>query len=302
MNQIPDFTLVLGVDRVHLEQLSWTWWSWRKHKPSLMKKPLVIFYDEEQVKPDEIYDVVGTRKEGLTLYAWPPKGVSYERLLEGRMGDPQRYKMLSGFVHVPPKTVGTPYWLKIDTDVIATENDAWIDRKWFKQTPAIISHPWGFTKPADQMDFLDQWVEENEDGFEKYASQEVHLMNDWVHASSQGLPILSHFKPLEMHPLPGWERLRHKRIISWCAFFSSPFTRLVSGWAETICGQGKLPVPSQDGYLWYVAERMGLPMERPSMKKLGWEQRHSMKNVQDEVKKAMGLDPTRLEYRNSIYA
>jgi len=273
---IPDYTLVIGVDEVHLRQLSWTWRTWRKHKPSLLERPLVIFYDRSELTESRILKVTGPRKK-LTMVPWPPPGVEYERGADDRFGDPQRYKMLAGFVHVAAQVVFTPYWLKLDTDVIATGQDQWEDPEWFRKSPAIISHPWGFTKPADQMVLLDQWVEEN----------------------ARKIPILAHQPPLDLRPEPGWERLRHPRIISFCCFSATHFTRLASRWAVDTCGEGKLPCSSQDGYIWYVATRMGYEIKRPRMKPRGWEQRYTMTNIAAAAREALGSPLEVLEVQDA---
>jgi len=43
--------------------------------------------------------------------------------------------------------------------------------------------------------------------------------------------------------------------------------------ANRTCGVGKMPVPSQDSFLWYLAARMGLKVRRVNMKSCGWEHR-----------------------------
>ncbi|KKL21208.1 hypothetical protein LCGC14_2447740, partial [marine sediment metagenome] len=151
-----DYTLVCGVDAKHIRQLAWVWPTWKFHKPSLLNHPMIVFYDTSQVKEEEIRRVVD--HPNLTIVPWPPKGVTYERSMEGKFGDPQRYKMLAGFVYVPWRYVQTKYWLKLDVDTVATGQDDWIDEKWFENSPAIVAQPWGFTKPPDQMQMLDKWA------------------------------------------------------------------------------------------------------------------------------------------------
>ena len=52
MSSMPDYTLVVGVDDYHLRQLSYTWPTWRKCKPSLLEHPMIVFYDREQVQEE----------------------------------------------------------------------------------------------------------------------------------------------------------------------------------------------------------------------------------------------------------
>lgn len=324
---IPDFTIVLGVDAKHLEQLALVWPTWMKHKPSLRDRPLLIFYDREQVRSlHEIRSIVGKNHPGWRWQAWPPKckqcdgegttrssgsvsscskcnGNGIVRYPEGhdKFSNQQRYKMLAGFIHVAAEHVTTPYWLKLDTDTVAvgcreccglgwtddpmegrgapvgstipcSECDGrdtrnWIDPAWFDDTPGIVAHPWAFTKPADQMMVLDQWVEDHQLTYYK--------------------PALFHPEPLNIIPKPGWSRVRHKRIISWCGFFNTELTRRCADAATKTCGVGQLPVASQDGFMWYAATRLGYPVVRANMAKRGWKHQGRMSGIRKAVEESM---------------
>lgn len=292
-----DCTLVVGVDAKHLEQLSLTYPTWIKHKPSLLQRPLLIFCDPYQVSISDVVKVVGNHPD-YTLVEWPPKdGITYP-VGTGKFDNQQRHKMLAGFVHVPAMHVQTKYWLKIDTDTVAVgcdecdgtggavpvadnprndftcwhclgigNTDNWIDPEWFADNPSIVSHPWGFTKPADQMLQLDAWVAANSSFPEM-----VTLAND---------------PPLEMTPKPGWSRLKHRRIISWCAFFSTQFTQHIAAAATATCGPFQIPVPSQDGFAWYCAKRNRRGIVTPNMKSCGFQHWSTMKNIHEKSKESM---------------
>jgi hypothetical protein len=265
-----DYTLVVGVDAKHLEQLRWTWPTWRKHKPGLLDVPMVVFRDRHQVSRREVVDVVDNRH--LTVVPWPPVSCNtYDYRIrsgseEDKWNSPQRYKMLAGFVHVPAMCVKTKYWLKIDTDTVAEGQPDWIDAGWFDDSPAIVSHPWGFTKPPDQMLELDRWVDQNK----------------------SALLMLVNSDPLGLRPKPGAGKLGHRRIISWCGFFHTKFTQACARWANKTVGVNGLPVRSQDGFLWYCAKRLGFGIERVNMKKLGWQHWSAMKNIQKHSEEVMG--------------
>ena len=252
-----DYSLVVGVDAKHLKQLEMVWPTWRKHKPGLLKHPMFAFFDYTQTSEMRVRAAVD--HPDMMAIEWPPPGSHYpEDPSLGKFGGSQRYKMLAGFVHVPPAVVNTTYWLKLDTDVVATGVPDWIDAGWFSELPAIVSHPWGFTKPANQMVLLDQWAEENK------------------------LPG----EPLNLVPEPGSDRVRHKRIISWCGFFHSEFTNYCSVLANGDYKYG-LPVPSQDGYLWYLAQRTKQGACRCQMKTRGWEHWSTEENIRRAVERAM---------------
>lgn len=243
---IPNYTTIVGVDARHLRQLAVTWPTWRKNKPSLLAHPLIVFYDWRQVKACDVVAVVD--HPSMRLCMWPPTGVTFSGDDKTKWTNPQRHKMLAGFVHAPAHFVETEYFLKLDTDAIATGMDDWIDPSWFVNNSAIVCHPWGFTRPPELMVWLDQWVADNADT----------------------LPQFMGTKPLDLLPKPGWDRVRHPRIISWCAFFKSDFNRTCAQMAEATTGYCQLPVASQDSYLFYVALRLGLPIVRPRMKSRGW--------------------------------
>lgn len=246
-----EYTIVCGVDYKHLEQLQQTFRTWKLHKPSLLKQPMLVFFDRE----DTTYKMVRSAipHPNLEAQPWPLNGVSYEpKPEEERFGNAQRYKMLAGFVYVPAFHVKTPYWLKLDTDVIAAKTDNWIEESWFDDRPAIVAHRWSFTRPADQMLQLDKWVEDN----------------------PSMLRVLAAKPPLDLHPAtPEASRVGHKRIISWLGFFRTDFTKQAAKWASVTCGEGLLPAISQDGYMWYCAARAGEGIVRADMKgDRGWHQ------------------------------
>jgi len=255
-----DYTLVVGVDAKHLKQLEMVWPTWAKHKPDLLKRPMVVFFDYTQTSRMRVKAAID--HPDLRIVEWPPTDAKYpadESI--GRFGNAQRFKMLSGFVHATARFVDTEYWLKLDTDVVATGMPEWIDEEWFGGQPAIVAHPWSFTKPPNQMLLLDQWAKECKMGGD----------------------------PLNLIPEPGSDRLSHKRIISWCGFFHSGFTDFCSEWANfgTDKIEWNLPVPSQDGYMWYMAKRNEFKIVRQQMKNRGWEHWSTEANIRKAIERAM---------------
>lgn len=257
---LPSYTIVLGIDARHLEQLAHTWPTWRRHKPSTVAHPVIIFYDWQQVTEEQIRQVVVHRD--LTCIPWPPTDAVIDwGNGTDKWSNPQRVKMLSGFVHIPAMAIKTDYWLKLDVDTVATGLDDWIDPAWFEGRPAIIAHRWGFTKPPSQMLDLDRWAEEN------------------------GLKFIC--PPLNLTPEPDWQRLNHPRIISWCGLFEAELTRRCSELAVKTCGDYRLPVPSQDGFMWYVSQRLGQSVVRINAKSLGWEHWSTEFNIIEHSRAAM---------------
>jgi hypothetical protein len=254
----PDFTTVVGVDAIHLEQLRLVWPTWRKHKPDLLKHPMLIFYDPfSMVYSDARY---ATDHPDVEVIPWSIR--DYDGVPGNKWLDPQRYKMLAGHVYMPAEHVRTDYWLKLDTDTVATGCPDWIDPAWFASKPAIVSQPWGYTKPADQMQKLDEWAE-------KFSLE---------------FPV----PRLNLQVEPDASMVRHSRIISWIGFFD----RKHLGWlaakhANLTCGYGKLPCRSQDGFHWYCATRMGWEVQTHDFRQLGWEHHGRMKHIRRAVERAM---------------
>lgn len=257
-----DYTVVLGVDKNHLQNLKIVLPNWKQYRPELFDQTFVIFFDRESTNGDEVVEVFRelAPKTLLRIVPWPPLAVAYPAGT-CKWDNQQRHTMLAGFVHVPATQVFTPYWLKLDLDVICTRGGDWIQDSWFDNIPAIVAPPWGYTKPIDQMDRLDAWAT-NSLGFRD------HL-------------------PLNLPRGENTTMLRHPRICSWLAFFNTTFSRLCSEMATLGCGEGQIPVPSQDGYLWYMATRLKWAVNRVDMKAAGWEVKANL----DKVRKAIECLP-----------
>jgi len=255
-----NFTIVLGVDREHFGQLQIAWATWRKHKPGLFDHPILIFYDSSQVDPRDIRTQLYPNE--YQIVPWSPPVASFPGTPGDKWSDPQRHKMLAGFVHVPAAYVRTDYWLKLDADTIATGRDDWIDSDWFKAGTGIVAHKWGLTKPPHQMLELDQWAES----------------------------FVISTPPLRLFPQDNENKLRHKRIISWCGFFSTELTKFASafasGSARSAC-PSELPVCSQDGYMWYLAKRFRYEIVRVNMKSCGWDHCSSTRRLMEKAKEVI---------------
>ncbi len=281
-----DLTIVVGLDAKTIEQFKVSYPTWKKNRPELMGCPIVIFYDP--VIREYLGQLVSNSHECIEVVPWPNQAVSYES---------QREKMLSGFVHVPADFVSTPWWMKIDTDTLAHPSDDWIRDEWFEplacsacgsiirggrqdlialagpcevcvndtrvgKTPVYVASPWGYTKPADQMAFLDNWGD-TVDGL-------------------RGFPRLDYVFD------PEARTCRHPRMASWVSYYSTEWTKEAARLASDSCGPCKLPVPSQDGYHFYVAERTHQPYRRVKMKRHGWNNYPRFSKLQAAAAEIMG--------------
>jgi hypothetical protein len=158
----------------------------------------------------------------------------------------QREKMLSGFVHVAAHEVRTPWYLKLDTDVVATGDTQWIRPEWFQpnkqgQFPVFISSIWNYSKPRYLMDLLDDWGDQ--------------------------IPELRSKPRLNLPYSSQSSLVAHSRIISWIFFGRNDWTARVAEW---LAPSGRLPFPSQDSFMYYCAKRGGEHYVRENMARLGW--------------------------------
>lgn len=248
-----DCTLVVVLDAAHLGQWRVSWPTWAKHRPELLEWPLLVVLDGQQLPEPDLRFV---QHPNMQITQW-----------NGKVGDApdcfwgtQREKMLSAFVHVPARHVQTEYYLKLDTDVVAMErNDDWVQQKWFENDPVYVGKGWGYTKPPWHMSTMDDW-------------------GNWHRE-------VRHHPPLNLKPTESGKIIRHKpnRMISWCMFAKTEWTAHIASY----CDFPTLPIPSQDNFIWYMAERMRETCMTTNMKKFGWSWQSRMKNIRAKAEEAM---------------
>lgn len=231
---IPEYTVAIGVDAKTIQQLAVTLPTWLKVRPELARHPWFCFYDESQINRRDLAHWFGHFRLSPTLSSWPQDSTRYEN---------QREKMLSGFVFATQQ-IRTQYYLKIDTDCIALEAKPWPLPEWFDGRPAYIASPWGYTKGGDYIKRCDDWADT--------------------------LPGLADRPRLNIVAEPGSNRVPHARMCSWLAFYHTGFSRLCAQLCIQHSHRNKLPVPSEDTFKWFVAERLGYPYVRTKMKRYGW--------------------------------
>ncbi len=235
-----DFTTVVGVDQRHMKELALTWPTWVKHRPEIVYQPLLLICDADGPQ--------GWR-DGLSAIEHPDM-----RIVDWSQPDvPQREKMLSAITDVPGREVRTSWYLKLDTDVAATRSGNWLDPRWFRandqqQWPVFVASPWGYTKPANAINRLDDWADQIDE--------------------------LNNHPRLDLPYDNTADLIRHPRITSWCFFADTRWTAAMS----ELCG-GKLPVPSQDTFLWYCAARRGDFFRKVRMKRFGWQHVSSLRRL-----------------------
>lgn len=144
----------------------------------------------------------------------------------------QRFRMLNALTIVPSfHPYQAEYYCKLDTDAVPDSRD-WPRSVWFERTPAMVAPRWGYTKPGSLLKEMDDW--------------------------SIQRSLFCH-RPRPAYRLNG-SRAMSDRIISYCSFVNWR-------WANSIVAQvdRKIPIPSQDTFLWYCAARLDSLIHRVKM-------------------------------------
>ena len=136
-----------------------------------------------------------------------------------------RELMLSCFVIGAHKEVETPYWIKIDADAYFNNDQDIILDHFYEYD--LAGHKWKYTKPGQWICDLDDWA------FEEDIDGDAYLSEEKREEASKS------------------KRFGHKRIASFFCLHNTEFTKEVAEFVKD-----KLPVPSHDTFLWYMAERM----------------------------------------------
>jgi hypothetical protein len=151
--------------------------------------------------------------------------------------------------------VDTKWYLKIDTDCVAVNADkGWLSPEFFTNDPVFVSNPWGYTKPNNVFDLMDDWGDKQE--------------------------LLKDFARLNLPYDKNSDLVRHERIISFVYFGLTEWTKKMMN----MCKLGenfKLPFPSQDTFMWYCAARRKELYRRIKFKKFGFEHWHSFGTIKN---------------------
>lgn len=248
---LPSLTVCIAVDEEHADELELVYPTWCRYKPWLVHLPFHVYCDD--ARPVEWWNrrLSFLDRSHIDFWLWSSECST------------QREKMLSALVYGPPETVKTQYFIKIDTDVVATGpfQGCELSGEWFAANPVFVASPWGYTKPADAIARLDAWGDRT--------------------------PGVNCHPPLELPYDAASRRIVHGRIISWLYFGRTDW----HAWAAGLLKGGRLPIPSQDTYLWYLARRCECVYGAIRFSQLGW--RHvgsSVRRLRSVVSMAMPSD------------
>ena len=171
------------------------------------------------------------------------------KLVEWSMeGVEKREMMLSAFVLGAADYVEEEWFVKLDADSFFTDSQDCILESDFSHD--LVAHKWGYTKPAWWMHKLNAWT-----AGEKWKENKKDV-------GAYGC----------------------KRIISWCCLHKTEFVRKAAEIGRAAEGANRLPVPSHDTYLWYMADRFDdASWAAVNMKERGVNHCHKWKSIREEV-------------------
>jgi hypothetical protein len=249
-----DFTTIIAIDEKHQHELKYAWRTWEKFKPEITESPVILIVDKSSVDVND-NPFIGfiAKRNNVTCYDWNPSNPDIYK--------DQREKMLTSFFPALD-LVKTKWYLKIDTDCIAVNDDkGWLNPDFYKDDPVFVSNPWGYTKPQNTFDLMDEWGDKQKlfDGF--------------------GRLNLPYNKDSDL--------VRHDRIISFVYFGLTEWSKNMM----SSCYDGenfKLPFPSQDTFMWYCAARRKEFYKRIKYKNFGFEHWHSFGNIKGRSLEVLG--------------
>ena len=137
-----------------------------------------------------------------------------------------REEMLSAFILGTAKHVETKFWLKLDADSFATDYRAFITDEM--KDYSFCGHKWGYSW-AKHIKSLDEWSMTHK---KKEVRDAAPMYED---SCVKGRRFYHH----------------NKRTISFIQLQSTKFTK----WCARMAGWKRLPVPSHDTYMFYIADR-----------------------------------------------
>lgn len=268
MSAMPNYTVVIGVDKATLPYLLTNLPTWRLLRQNLWERPWLVFFDPSESKGIQDVDVVldALGASDATLIEWNGNHAGYPT---------QREKMLSGHVYVS-RHVRTDWFVKIDCDAIAHHPAEWPKAEWFAddadgREPVLVGPKYGYTRAKSGGGTLWDWCERMEQFGDRY------------------------FRT----PRAGWEsligdldhrrgpKMKKRRWVSWLGWQRADWVREMADLFERECGPGRLPLPSHDSCLWMAADRAGELVRVGSDMKAGWANRLQVSSCRKLVAEVM---------------
>ena len=230
LHGLKDVTVVTAVNRAYLSKLKKNYPKW-KATDGLREYPLICFVHGIPLDSPEL----DFMRDWATLVEWDYPGATSER-----------ERMLAAFVLGAPKEVKTSRWIKLDADMgpggeseLGVYKLSWPREAWKK---VAFGHRCAYTKSKAPRPGADKHF--------------LNILDEWWESFNDEGPIFP----------PGLARdklHKHDRFSSWISMYDTRFTRELEG----LCKYHGWPVPSQDTFVWYCAERLNAGWGKTNMKK-----------------------------------
>lgn len=221
--QYSDNTLVVAADSKYFGTLLTSLKSWREG--AVLRGVRTMLIHDGSLTAAQVAEV----------------GFEKEVVYQNQLAKTQRELMLNSFVLCAPFEVETPFWTKLDADCQVDQKTRLFESpKW--RAFDLVSHRWGYTKPASWVPALEEWRKKKDIGVQFIPDEQLVLE-------------------------PGQRTFRSSRIQSFACFHNTLSSQRM---AEPAMEDGILPVPSHDTYLWFMAEALGLKTEKVNLKKWGF--------------------------------
>lgn len=207
------FTTVIGIDEEHYDEWLIARESFERVAPEVLSK--VLFLVDEGFTPG---------RQGQERWDELAKGVGDFQVEIVPQDDSmtQRERMLTALTVMPHKYVDTPWFLKLDTDAVAVS--PLVIPEQVRENKVVLAAPkWGYTKPPSAMKALEEWAMIQPE-------------------------FLGQRKRLPEYRVEGG-KAKHPRIISYFCWVNTEWSREIN---ERYLITGRLPVPSQDTFLWFI--------------------------------------------------
>lgn len=229
-----DLSILLAVDKAYVGQLRHAWPTWIKHRPEMFAVPFPVIVLKDASLPDSEIDFIKSSHPCVKVAPIP-----------AIPGMTQQERMYSAFIHVGPFLADTEFAMKVDCDTVARRHDPlWCSEEIVRMPDGTLADlcasGWRYSKPSHAIDTMDKW--------------------------GNTVPELKDFPAMNLPFDPKARRVDTPgRIAGYVTISRVDFSR----WASTLCR--RLPLPSQDTYLWYCAKRTGRPIKLFKMKRVGWD-------------------------------
>ena len=188
----------------------------------------------------------GIRKRDL---AWVSDYFAEVRLVPWSMpaAESRREEMLTAFVLGAAKHVRDDHFIKLDADTYCVDSQDVFSSEHFGVD--LVSQPWGYTKPGWWHDALEAW-----------AVGEIETADEYRGNRAPGSRKAS-------------------RIISYCCLHRTDFIRR----AAAAAGE-RLPVPSHDTYLWWIANQFtDCTWATVNTKERGIRYQHNARKMREDI-------------------